>query len=143
MKYVFFAAAIVSLLSVNAQDTTYARHLIDTLTSESFHGRGYTSDGVNLAKNFLENQFVAVGLIPLDGKKFSQTLSFDVNTFPSSMIVKINGHELRPGFDFIVAPESKGVKGTFELQQGDSIHYIAPKGKLIISLEEKLTASIS
>jgi Zn-dependent M28 family amino/carboxypeptidase len=50
---------------------------------------------------------------------------------------------LRPGLDFIIAPESRGLKGSGALIQQDSTHFIDPQNKIMVSLEPKLTWSVS
>ena len=94
-----------------SQDIGFARKIVDTLTSSSFWGRGYTNDGMSKAANFLAGRFQSYGLKPLKGNDFLQSFSYPVNTFPGKMEVNINGKDLVPGKDFIVSPESKGVKG--------------------------------
>lgn len=137
--------ALFLLLNGNSfcQDTVYARRIIDTLTSKVFFGRGYTNNGLSTATDFLVKEFVAAGLSPMNGKSFLQKLSFPVNTFPSDMSVSVNGKILRPGVDFIVVPDSRSIKGSFDLQQIDSTHYSDKAGRTFVALEDKLTWSVS
>lgn len=111
--------ATISLLFtanfVKAQDTLFARKMVDTLTSPYFWGRGYTKDGAHRAANFLAAQFKAYGVKPMDGINYMQEFSYPVNTFPGKMKVVINGIQLRPGIDYIVSPDSKGLTGTGKL----------------------------
>jgi Zn-dependent M28 family amino/carboxypeptidase len=58
------------------------------------------------------------------------------------MEMELNGVKLKPGVDFIVSPESRGVKGKGKLVQQDSTHFVDPVNRVIISLEEKLTWSV-
>jgi hypothetical protein len=125
-----------------AQDVLFARKMVDTLTSPYFWGRGYTNDGVHKAAAFLAGQFKAYGVKPMDGKSYLQEFSYPVNTFPGKMKVMINGGELRPGKDYIVSPDSKGVTGTGKLEQKDSTHFIDPQNRIVLSLEDKLTWSV-
>ena len=143
MKRTIVLFAILFAVQSNAQDTIYARHIIDTLTSKTFFGRGYLNDGMKLCKAFLIEEFNRAGLKPLSGKNFSQEFSYPVNTFPGEVFLKMNGRELRPGYDFIVAPESKGISGSFTLKKADSTHFISKKDNLVVSLEEKLTWSVA
>src|SRR5882757_7854502 len=94
-----------------AQDVAFARKLIDTLTSPYFWGRGYTKNGMAKAAVFLTNELKSYGLVPMDNKDFMQPFSYPVNTFPGKMEVTINDVVLVPGRDFIVSPDSRGVKG--------------------------------
>jgi hypothetical protein len=124
------------------QDSLFARKMVDTLTSPYFWGRGYTNDGVHKAAAFLTAQFKAYGVQPMDGKSYLQNFNYPVNTFPGKMKVAINGVELRPGKDYIVSPDSKGVTGSGKLVQSDSSHFIDQQNRVVLSLEDKLTWSV-
>jgi aminopeptidase YwaD len=126
-----------------SQDIGFARKIVDTLTSSSFWGRGYTNDGMSKAANFLAGRFQSYGLKPLKGNDFLQSFSYPVNTFPGKMEVSINGKDLVPGKEFIISPESKGVKGKGSLEQADSVQFINRQSRLIVKLEDKLTWSVA
>jgi aminopeptidase YwaD len=140
---------IVTLLYVlasnvsNAQDSLFVRKMIDTLTSPYFWGRGYTNDGMNKAAQFLASQFKSFGLQPLNGNSYLQPFSYPVNTFPGKMQVAINGKELVAGKDFIVSPDSKGVKANGTLVQKDSVNFIDVGDRIIVTLKDKLTWSVA
>jgi aminopeptidase YwaD len=125
-----------------AQDSLFARKMVDTLTSPYFWGRGYTHDGVRKAAAFLTEQFKAYGVKPMDGKNYLQNFSYPVNTFPGKMKIVINGTELAPGKDYIVSPDSRGVTGTGKLEQSDSTHFVDKQNRVVLSLEDKLTWSV-
>lgn len=125
-----------------AQDSLFARKLVDTLTSPYFWGRGYTHDGVHKAAAFISAQFNSYGVKPMDGKSYLQEFSYPVNIFPGKMEVTINGIKLIPGKEFIVSPESKGVTGAGKLEQTDSTHFVDRKNRVIVSVEDKLTWSV-
>src|SRR5476651_710361 len=91
---------------VAAQDSVFARKMVDTLTSPYFWGRGYTKDGNARAARFLTQQFKNYGLTPMDGKSFMQPFTYNINTYPGKMEAAINGLQLMPGRDFIVKPDS-------------------------------------
>lgn len=124
-----------------AQDSVFARKVIDTLTSSYFWGRGYTNNGMHRSAEWLTSQFKLYGLSPLDGKNFAQQFNYSVNTFPGKMEVSINNVLLIPGRDYIVGPESHGIKASGQLIQKDSTHFINEKEHLIVALEDKLTWS--
>jgi hypothetical protein len=126
---------------VLAQDSLFARKMVDTLTSPYFWGRGYTKDGVHKAAVFLSAQLKSYGVKPMDDKSFLQAFSYPVNTFPGKMEVAINGVQLRPGKDFMVSPDSHGVTGMGQLVKKDSTHFIDQQNRVILSLEDKLTWS--
>ncbi|SDD91493.1 Peptidase family M28 [Mucilaginibacter pineti] len=142
MKFKLTLLFIFTSATVFAQDSVFARKMVDTLTSPYFWGRGYTNDGVHKAAVFLTAQFKAYGVQPMDGKNYLQNFSYPVNTFPGKMKVTINGAELRPGKDYIVSPDSKGVTGSGKLVQSDSSHFIDQQNRVVLSLEDKLTWSV-
>jgi len=125
-----------------AQDSLYARKLVDTLTSPYFWGRGYTRDGVHKAAAFISAQFKSYGVKPMAGKNYLQEFSYPVNIFPGKMDVAINGIKLIPGREFIVSPDSRGITATGKLEQTDSTHFVDRQNRVIVSLENKLTWSV-
>jgi len=127
--------------AVNAQDSTFARKMVDTLSSPYFWGRGYTKEGMHKAADFLASELKSFGVAPMDGKSYLQPFSYPVNTFPGKMKVAINGVELVPGRDFIVSPDSRGVNGDGKLIQKDSVTFIDPKNRILVVLQDKLTWS--
>jgi aminopeptidase YwaD len=127
---------------VFAQDSLFARRMVDTLTSPYFWGRGYTNDGMGKATRFISAQFKEFGLQPMDGKDFVQAFSFNANTFPGTMELSINGISLVPGKDFIIGPESRGFKGEGKLVQRDSVLFVDVKDRVIVKIENKLTWSV-
>ncbi|RZK55036.1 MAG: M28 family peptidase, partial [Pedobacter sp.] len=66
-----------------------------------------------------------------------------VNTFPGKMQVKINGRKLNPGVDFIVNQASVGKTVSANLVQEDSVTFVAASSRIVVSLQEKLTWSVS
>ncbi len=126
-----------------AQDYSFGRKMVDTLTSPYFWGRGYTNDGMKKAADFLADQFKSYGLQPMNGKKYFQPFTYPVNTFPGKMDVVINGKRLEPGRDFIVGPESIGGISRGDLEQLDSIQFINRAAKVIIKMQDKLTWDVS
>ena len=92
------------------------RNYTDQLCSPGFHGRGYVNAGDSIAGEFIAQNFKAIGLLPITESYF-QPFEFSVNTFPGEMLVYTDQDTLRPGIDFLVAPTSSGVHGTFLLIQ--------------------------
>lgn len=131
-----------SIVVSHAQDMPYARHLVDTLTSPTFWGRGYTKNGMAKAADFIESEFKKAGLQSFNGK-FQQSFFYSVNTFPGKMEVSIDGKQLIPGVDFIVGPESRGVKASVSLVKQDSSRFVDVKNKIEVLLRDKLTWSVS
>jgi aminopeptidase YwaD len=141
MRHLFVSIVLLWAIVCPAQDMPYARHLVDTLTSPTFWGRGYTKNGMAKAADFIEFEFKKAGLQPFN-EKFQQGFTYPANTFPGKMEVSVNGKQLTPGVDFIVAPESRGVKASGNLVKQDSIHFIDSKNKIEVILRDKLTWSV-
>lgn len=143
MKIVLTLPIILLFLPATAQDLSTAKKMVDTLSSPYFWGRGYTSDGLKRAEKFLANEFKTYGLKPLGSPDYIQGFSYPANTFPGKMEVIVNDKKLVPGRDFIISPDSKGVKGKGSLFQQDSTHFINADNAILVSLENKLTWSVS
>ena len=143
MKFLLAVVCFFVAVSTHSQNIQFGKKIVDTLSSPYFWGRGYTNDGMSKAADFISTQFQSFGILPLKGKTFFQNFTYSVNTFPAKMDVSINGIVLQPGTDFIVSPESKGVKGTGTLRQVDSTQFIDDANRVIIRLEEKLTWSVA
>lgn len=121
-----------------AQDLSYTRKTLNTLTSPALWGRGYTNNGMTKAANFIEREFTKMGLEPVQ-----QIFSFPVNSFPGAMNLTINGKKLIPGNDFIIHQASKGLKGSGVFEQRDSALFVAEAQKLRLIIEPKLTWSVA
>lgn len=143
MRKIILLLIFLTSLNSYAQDLNYARKTLNTLTSKEFWGRGYTKNGMSKAADFIENQFKSFGLQPMDEKDFKQPFSFSVNTFPGKMELKINGKKLIPGEDFIVGQASAGIKAKADLAQKDSVNFLDDKDRILVSLKDKLTWSVS
>jgi aminopeptidase YwaD len=142
-KYLLFPALLSITLSAAAQQRSFAKAIVDTLTTPYFWGRGYTNDGLKKAADYLSAAFTQFGLQPMNGDSYLQPLSYPVNTFPGKMEVSIDGKLLVPGRDYIVSPESRGVKAKGKLEVFDSIQFINRKEMVIVKLENKLTWSVA
>jgi aminopeptidase YwaD len=126
-----------------SQEVAFARKIVDTLTSPVFWGRGYTNDGMKKAAEYISAQFQSYGLTPMKGNDFLQSFSYSVNTFPGKMDVSLNGKDLVPGKDFIIAPESKAIKGKGNLERADSIQFVNKQNRFIVKLADKLTWDVA
>lgn len=102
---------ILIALPAGAQDMSRARKTIETLASRRMHGRGYVEQGERKAAAYLRERLRGLGLHPL-AMDYMQPFALDVNTFPAglslSLIETLPEQPLRPGQDFIAAPESGG-----------------------------------
>src|SRR5687767_5786368 len=106
-----------------SQDIVYARYAIDSLTSPELHGRGYVSDGDELAARFIAGEYAKHGLKKF-GKNYFQEFRTGVNTFPGDMALKVNGKMLVPGQDYLIDPCSCGFEGAFKVLYVDSTTFL-------------------
>lgn len=102
-----------------AQDITYAKHILDTLTSPYFEGRGAANEGEKKAAIFIANEFEKLGLKKFNSSYF-QYFNYPINTFYGDLLVAIDGEKLTAGVDFIIEGNSGKISGTFNL-----VHYNA------------------
>ncbi|MGV0921675.1 M28 family metallopeptidase [Empedobacter falsenii] len=96
----------------NAQtfDQKYFKTILDSLTSNSFAGRGYVENGMTNAGIYLQNEFQKNELKSFSSN-YEQNFTFPINIIKDAKL-KINGKELKYGIDFIVKPSSKSILKT-------------------------------
>lgn len=120
MKLKFIPALLILLAhSALAQDISYARSLIDTLSAPGMHGRGYVANGDKIAAGFLAGEFSKMGLLPLV-PDFKQTYSFPMNTLPGKLEAFVNDKKLVAGSDFQVWAATPDMKGKYKVVALDS-----------------------
>ncbi|MFD2164447.1 M28 family metallopeptidase [Paradesertivirga mongoliensis] len=125
------------------QDLAFSRKIIDTLTSPPYWGRGYTNEGATKTAQFLKAQLESYGLKPLNQQSYLQEFYLSVNTFPGKMEVSLNGIALVPGGDFIVSPDSRGIKESCKLFQKDSLNFVNDENRIVLTIKDKLTWSVA
>lgn len=111
---IFIFVSVFLVANVQAQDMMYARKLADTLSSDSFDGRGYVNRGMEKAASFLSSEFRKYGLESF-GSSYSQPFSFPMNTLPGKLEVSIDGKKLIPGTEFQVWAAAPNLSGIFRL----------------------------
>lgn len=118
MKFGMIAGLVVCTITLQAQDDAQVlargRAHVDALTSPAFHGRGYVNNGQSIAAEYIAGEFKRMGLQPVKADYF-QPFAFNVNSFPDSIGVQVDGQSLRPGIDYLVHPASGSAEGRFEL----------------------------
>lgn len=136
--------AFILAIPAKSQDTLYARKVIKYLTSEKCYGRGYLKNGLSKAEKYIVAELKKQNTSPLFDKTFTQSFYHPVNTFPKTCKVSINGKALVTGNDFIPDPSACSVKGKFNLQKVDSLHFIysGDDAKVSVTLKNKLTYSV-
>lgn len=107
-------------------------------------GRGYVSNGIKHAADFLVREIKKTGAQPLFNDQYKQTFTHPVNSFPKNIQLRINGKSYTPGRDFLADPESPAIKGQFILNKKDSVTYIGRRNNqsLILKSVKKLTYSV-
>lgn len=117
---IFFVSFLSYQICINAQNIDKTKERIERLTSSEFLGRGYVDDGVNKAAEYIKSELVKAEAKSFD-PTYYQEFSYNVNTFPSKLEVKIDGKLLIPGEDYIIGPETPTIKAKYELFIPDSI----------------------
>ncbi len=145
MRICYLLFWFIFSIHLSAQDTSYARKVIRFLTSEKCYGRGYIKNGQNIAANYITEELKKQQVVSFFPTSYFQPFKFNVNTFPGKVSVKINKRLLVPGVDYILNPESAGLKGKFDLKKKDSVTYLNDDKStpLKISLKRKLTFSVA
>jgi hypothetical protein len=87
---------------------------VDSLTSPSFHGRGYVDDGEKIAAAFISGEYKKSKLKSF-GDSYFQPFTLPMNTFPDTIDIFVDGKKLVPGQDFVLASSSPSVGDEFEL----------------------------
>jgi hypothetical protein len=64
-----------------AQDLDYAHKIVNELTSESYHGRGYVNDGDAKAAAFIKEEFNKLGLKPFADNFYQINKIYYLTTF--------------------------------------------------------------
>lgn len=95
-----------------AQTLPYAKQLVQILTSDSLHGRGYVQNGEQLAASFIAQEFEKIGVEPINQSYF-QPFQLSINTFPGASTLYLGDEKLKSGVDFLISPGSPSVSGTF------------------------------
>lgn len=84
------------------------------------HGRGYVKDGDRKAARYIRNELEEYGVDPLFDSSYFQAFEVNVNTFPGSMELVLDGEVQEPGIEFIPDPLSGSTEGTYH------VHRITP-----------------
>lgn len=105
---------------LHAQETEYARRVLNDLCSEEMAGRGYVKDGAEKAARYIFDEYKKSGLLAF-GPDYFQSVGYPVITFPNEVSLKADDNELIPGDEFIVGPGCPTIKGVFDAVYIDSV----------------------
>ncbi len=105
MKFAVCSLLILLSTLCTAQDTIYARKVINELCSRRYAGRAYVANGEKKAAAYIASEFKKAGLSKI-GKSYFQEFPMSVNTFPKTVVVKYNGKVLQAGVDYLVDPSA-------------------------------------
>jgi aminopeptidase YwaD len=136
-KLVILILFISSYQLTFSQDRIYAQKVIDTLSSATFHGRGYVFNGDIKAAEYIRTEMKQAGVQPFVSDYF-HPFSLNVNTFPSTMVVELIDDatpELIAGVHYVVNPSSNTLKGAF------TTYFVSGKGLLNDKVFKRLQRS--
>jgi hypothetical protein len=119
MKKIVLFATLFILFGLHssgpkAQDTNYMRQVLRQLTSESFHGRGYSFRGDSIAAAFIREELRRLHVAPLVENYF-QPYTFSVHSMEGPLHFKVNGIKLEPYTQFRVPAWSKSTWGDYKV----------------------------
>ncbi len=100
------AFSLLACGGLQAQDSTYARHIIRQLSSDRMFGRGACYQGDSIAAAFLAGEMQRLGVLPLQ-VNYYQRYSYNCYSLEGLISLKINGKELEPYTQFRVFPTAR------------------------------------
>ena len=119
MKKLVVLVLAFAAVQLYAQDMAHYKQMVKELSSAKYQGRGYAKDGANRAGRYLQREFAKAGV----DEVVCQPFRIDINTFPGSMRMSVDGRRLTPGVDFTMREFSPGAHGTFGLYYVDTANY--------------------
>lgn len=130
----------LSAITAGAQDIDYAHFIVNKLSASNMEGRGYVNYGSHQAAEFIAGEMLNCGISPFKDT-YSQPFHLNVNTFPGTLMAKIDGRTLKPGSDYLISASSPAVNQVFELTFPDKKVFSDP-AKLQRFAEEDLQHSM-
>jgi hypothetical protein len=111
VKIQLFIILLIFGSNVHAQHLSYAKKVIDSLSSPAFFGRGYAYSGDFKAAEYLHNECLKYA-----SETFVQEFPISVNSLVGDNCLHIENDTLTAGEDYLCAATSPGVKGRFALR---------------------------
>ncbi len=111
-QFLRLAVLLVSLFlnEAYAQIEAPFLHLVDTLSSSVFIGRGASGGGDIKAAQFLESQF-----LEQNDSVYRQSFTYDINVFEGEMTFVLNGENVKLGQDYFPFPSTPSVENKFSV----------------------------
>ena len=106
---------LLSFQQASSQSEKDAREILNTICSESYHGRGYAMGGAEKTADFIVKQLKKNGLKKFN-KNYFQNFDIRVNTFAGNNTLSINNKKLIPGVDFLISASSDSLSGKFIIE---------------------------
>ena len=113
-KALFLSLLLASTLTLSAQDTNYMRQVLRQLTSDAFHGRGYSFRGDSIAAVFIRGELRRHKIKPLVDNYF-QPYTFSVYSMEGPLSLTVDGQKLKPFTQFRVPSWSRSSWGDFKI----------------------------
>jgi len=122
MKLIIFLLFSGIFQFTNAQQS-YAKVILDSLCSDRYAGRGYVDNGVEKAADFIVRELKNNGISTFKNEPYLQGYTFDVNTFPFAIEVKLDDKVLEIGIDYLVNATSGTAQGIFKTVEYNSTNF--------------------
>ncbi|MFA8299052.1 MAG: M28 family metallopeptidase [Hyphomicrobiales bacterium] len=114
MRSFLLTFLLLLTLPFYGQNLRKAKRLVKELSSEKYYGRGYVNKGDSLAADYLGQYMDKMGLNKYDGIRF-QDYSVSVNTWPTTISLRIDDKQLELGEDYLIETSSFPVQGSFPI----------------------------
>jgi len=112
LKYIILITLLTPWSALAQKE--YAHEVMNVMCSDFFAGRGYVEDGADKGASYIISELKKHGISTFPGKKsYVQNYNFDVNTFPDSIVVKLDQNVLEAGADYILNPNSGSSIGEY------------------------------
>lgn len=113
-RFIVFLFLLTASLSGMAQDTNYVRQVIRQLTSDGFHGRGYSFRGDSIAADFIRGELRRMRVKPLVDNYY-QPYTFSVFSMEGPVRLDVGGKKMKAYEEFRIPSWSKSTWGEFKV----------------------------
>jgi len=104
---------ILGTVHISLAQKEYAHKVLKTLCSDYFAGRGYVDNGVDKAASYIINELKMYDIGSFPNHSYAQNYSFDVNTFPTEILVQLDNKQLIAGKNYLLNSNSGKSVGTY------------------------------